>query len=93
MAQPRLRTVQDIAIQAKLEMQSTLKRRLSSDKEFYFFYQKTTAEHDGGFTIRATEPPNPDFQNIAMRLRRDQTEEQNLYQFMQVAIKLPILSI
>ena len=89
-----MKTIQDIGAIMKMELQATKQRRfLNNQEDYYVWYEETTAEHDGGFTIAATKPANPSCQNIAMRLRRDMTDEQNLYQFMQIAQRLPILSI
>ena len=88
-----MKTLDDIAMRMQNEMKATKQRRFQSDEDYYVYYQPSTAEHDGGFLILKDSPANPEYQTIAMRLRRDQTEEQNLYQFMQIARRLPILSI
>jgi hypothetical protein len=88
-----MKNLQDISQKMKMELQATKQARFHSDEDYYVWYMPTTNEHNGGFLILKDKPANPDYQTIAMRLRRDYTEEQNLYAFMEIARKLPILSI
>ena len=86
-----MKNLNDIRFSMKMELQATIQRRYMCDMDYYVFYQETTPEHDGHFSICSEPPANPNCQNVAMRIRRDQTEEQILSAFMNVVGPLLIL--
>ena len=58
--------------------------------DYYLYYLPTTAEHNGGLLISENKPANTEYQ-LAERVRKDLTVDQNRYRLTEVARRLPIL--
>lgn len=88
-----MNTWQDVTNRARMEIEQWFPRQCREPfTDFYWFYMETTPEHDGGFIICKDAPANADYK-IASKLGKHLTKDQNLYQFLEVAGKLPILAL
>lgn len=87
-----LESWKDIVAMAEAEIDQWFPRQCREPyTDFYWYYMETTPEHDGGFLISKDKPANPDYL-IAGKLAKHLTKEQNLYQFLETAGRLPILA-
>jgi len=82
-----------IAEAAELEIKHWFPKQCQNQNEdYYWYYEESTAEHNGGFLICKEQPANPEYKLATPeRLGKGITKEQNLRRFLNVARFLPIL--
>ena len=82
----------EIVNRAQMEVEQWFVKQCRNNYiNYYWYYIGTTPEHDGGFLIAEDKPVNSDYA-IAARLEGYLTKDQNLYRFLEIARRLPILS-
>ena len=87
-----MKNMEDIRIRARLEVEQWFNIQCANPfNDYYWWYMESTPEHDGGFIIAQDRPANSDY-TIAGKLGKHLTKDQNIYQFLEVARRLPILS-
>jgi len=84
----------DIEVRLRAELtlwRDTQVRDLYTD--YFLWYLPTTAEHDGGFLIARSAPPNPEFLLATPeRINKSKGVEGNCAQLLPFLLRLPILS-
>ena len=87
-----LKNWQEIVARAAAEIELWWLRQCHDvHKEFSWWYMESSPEHDGGFLIAEEAPANNHY-FFAGVLGRHFTKEQNLYKFLDIARRLPILA-
>lgn len=88
-----MKNMADITAAARLEIEAWFAKQCQNPfADYFWWFLATTPEHDGGFLIAQDRPVNQDYA-IAGKLEKHLTKEQNLSRFLEIARRLPILSI
>lgn len=84
----------ELSERAQMEIDQWFPKQCRNEyTDYYWYYIETTPEHDGGFLICENPPANPEYK-LAMpeKLGKHLTKDQNLYRFLEIARRLPVLS-
>ncbi len=87
-----LKSMDDIRVKARNLVEEWFPRQCHNPlQEFCWWYRETTVDQDGDFVIAATRPEINYF--FAGVLERHRTKDQNITSFLEIARRLPILSL
>ncbi len=86
-----MKNMADISSRARAEVEEWFPRQCQEpSRDFFWWYRETTPEYDGDIMI-ASEKPGGSY-IPSLRLGRHLTQEQNVYRFLEIARRLPILA-